>query len=83
MTDHSAGYSLTHDIQKGLTLTSFLIFAIRRSSLLYLRADCAQPLRRTLVGLPFLFLLTVEFLIYDSSHWFSNRNTFFLVSSVP
>src|ERR1700730_10629247 len=35
-----------------------------------------QPAQATaILGSPFLFLLTVEILIYDLSHEFSNRNT--------
>jgi len=45
------------------------------------RRSCVlpQPAQATAIsGSPFLFLLTVEILICDSSHEFSNRNTLFL-----
>src|SRR2546421_7351470 len=44
------------------------------------RRSCVlpQPAQATASGSPFLFLLTVEILICDSSHEFSNRNTLFL-----
>ena len=45
------------------------------------RRSCVlpQPAQPTAIsGSPFLFLLTVEILICDSSHEFSNRNTLFL-----
>src|SRR5438309_12103749 len=45
------------------------------------RRSCVlpQPAQATAIsGSPFLFLLTVEILICDSSHEFSNRSTFFL-----
>jgi hypothetical protein len=39
------------------------------------RCVLPQPAQATVIsGSPFLFLLTVEILIYDSSHEFSNRN---------
>src|SRR5439155_20218057 len=50
------------------------------------RRSCVlpQPAQATAIsGSPFLFLLTVEILICDSSHEFSNRNTPFPSQSFP
>ena len=50
------------------------------------RRSCVlpQPAQATAIsGSPFLFLLTVEILICDSSHAFSNRNTPFPLQSFP
>jgi hypothetical protein len=63
----------------GRTNRGFLAPSHKTTGLSRRRGVLPQPAQATAIsGSPFLFWLTVEILIYDSSHEFSNRYTLFL-----